>query len=166
MAPHTNMHSLTNTHTHTTHTHTHTRSDTNTPFQWIVDRGIRWSNLRPGTLVLNHCECQSSLRTSVVVCTDLSGKQPHRQISAGSKVASGSLGCVMVSLLARNARDVGSIPALGIVFHIFIRSRILQRRTTTLLYRDWARWLNWYSTGLSCVRSSVWTHGQRQTKDL
>ena len=35
-------------------------------------------------------------------------------------VASGNLGSVMVSTQVRNARDVGSIPALGAIFPIFI----------------------------------------------
>ena len=48
---------------------------------------------------------------TVVVCTDLSGKEPHIHIGM-----SRSLCGVMVSTLARNARDVGSIPALGTTF--------------------------------------------------
>ena len=44
---------------------------------------------------------------SVVVCTDPSGKELHRQIGVGR---SGSLGRVIVSTLAWNARDLGSIP--------------------------------------------------------
>ena len=35
-------------------------------------------------------------------------------------VTAGSLDGLMVSTLARNARDVGSIPALGTIFPIFI----------------------------------------------
>ena len=53
---------------------------------------------------------------SVVVCTDLSGKESHRQIGMGSMAASCSLVIVMVSTLvstlAQTARDVGSIPTL------------------------------------------------------
>ena len=44
----------------------------------------------------------------------------HIQVSVGSMVTAGSLGGVMVSTLTRNARDVGSISALGPVFPIFI----------------------------------------------
>ena len=61
----------------------------------------------------------------VVVCTNLSGKEPHRQAGIGKVVTSGSLGDVMVSTLAQNARGVGSIPALGTIFPIFITSTTL-----------------------------------------
>ena len=54
---------------------------------------------------------------SAVVCTDLSAKEPHRQ---AGMVTSGSLGGVMVITPAPNARQVGSIPALGKIFPIFI----------------------------------------------
>ena len=57
---------------------------------------------------------------TVVVCTDFSGKEPHGQAGVGMVLTSGSLGGVIVSTLARNARDVGSIPALGTIFPIFI----------------------------------------------
>ena len=60
------------------------------------------------------------METSVVVCTDLSGKKPHGQVGMGIVMTSGSLGCIMFSTLAQNARDVDSIPALGIVLPIFI----------------------------------------------
>ena len=56
----------------------------------------------------------------MVVYTALSGRNPHRQVGVGSMVTSGSLGAVMVSTLAWNARDVGLIPALGTMFPIFI----------------------------------------------
>ena len=56
---------------------------------------------------------------SVVVCTDLSGKEPHRQVGVSMVVTSGSLGGVMVSTLDQNAKDVCSIPALGAIFLIF-----------------------------------------------
>ena len=39
----------------------------------------------------------------------------------GIVVTSGSLHGVMVSTLAQNARDVGSVPALGTIFPIFIK---------------------------------------------
>ena len=41
---------------------------------------------------------------SVVVCTDLSGKEPHRQVGVGMVGISGSLGGVMISTLAWNAK--------------------------------------------------------------
>ena len=57
---------------------------------------------------------------SVIVCTDLSGKAPHREVGLGSMVTSVSLGGEMVSTLAQNASDVGLITALGPIFPIFI----------------------------------------------
>ena len=48
---------------------------------------------------------------SVVVCADLSSKDPHRQVGVDRMVAGGSQGGVMVSTLVWNARDVGSFPA-------------------------------------------------------
>ena len=44
----------------------------------------------------------------------------HKQVGMGIVVKSGSLCGVMVSTLARNASDVGSIPALSTIFPIFI----------------------------------------------
>ena len=44
----------------------------------------------------------------------------HKQVGVGEMVISGSLGAVMIIILAQNARDVGSIPALGAKFPIFI----------------------------------------------
>ena len=52
----------------------------------------------------------------VVVCTHLSGKEPHRQVGVGRVVESGSLGGVMISTLAEIARDVGLISALELYF--------------------------------------------------
>ena len=63
---------------------------------------------------------------SVVGCTDLSGKELHRQVGMGKMVTSVSLGGIMVSTLAWNARDVGSI--LGTVFPIFITPMIFVSR--------------------------------------
>ena len=58
--------------------------------------------------------------TSVVVYADLLGKEPHRQVSGGPIVTSGSLGDEMVNPLIQNARDLGSIPALCAIFPTFI----------------------------------------------
>ena len=58
----------------------------------------------------------------VVVCTDLPGKDLHRQVGVDRIVTSWHLGGVMVSSLAQNARDVGSRPTLGTIFPIFITS--------------------------------------------
>ena len=51
----------------------------------------------------------------VVVYTDLSGKEPLWQVAV---VRSGSLGGVMASTLAQNARDEGFIVTLGAIFPI------------------------------------------------
>ena len=56
---------------------------------------------------------------TVVVCTDFSGKELHRQVGVDRVSTSGSLGGVMVSTLAWNARNVGLIPTLD-MFPIFI----------------------------------------------
>ena len=56
----------------------------------------------------------------VVVCTDVLGKERHRQVGVGVVVTSGNLGHVMVSALAWKARDAGSIPSLGTIFSTFI----------------------------------------------
>ena len=74
--------------------------------------------------------CQSSLNSKsyniVVVCIDLSGKEPHRQVSVVR-----SPGGVMVTTLARNPRDVGSIPALGTILPIFLTRKTLVAVTMT-----------------------------------
>ena len=54
----------------------------------------------------------------LVVCTDLSAKTPPRQVGIGRVVTSGSLGGVMVSTLARSARDVSSAPKQDILFNL------------------------------------------------
>ena len=55
----------------------------------------------------------------VVVCIHIADKEPY-----GSVLTPGKLGGVMVSILAWNARYVGSIPAPGAIFLIFIISTI------------------------------------------
>ena len=60
------------------------------------------------------------LQNIVVACTDLCGKELHRQVGVGIVVTPGKpMGC-NASTLAWNAREVGSSPALGTVFPIFI----------------------------------------------
>ena len=54
----------------------------------------------------------------IVDYTDLSGKNPYRQVGMGTVVTSGSLGSVMVSRLAHNVRYVSLIPALGTILPI------------------------------------------------
>ena len=39
------------------------------------------------------------LNSSVAVCTDISGKEPHTQVGMGTVIASGSLGSVMTYYL-------------------------------------------------------------------
>ena len=56
----------------------------------------------------------------VVVCTDLSDKEPHRHVGMGELVTSGSLYRVMVNTQTHNARDMGSIPALWVIFLFLI----------------------------------------------
>ena len=51
----------------------------------------------------------------LVVCTDLWVKELHIQVGVDIVVTSGN-----GSTLARNARDVGSIPILGTIFLIFV----------------------------------------------
>ena len=50
----------------------------------------------------------------------------------GTVVTSGSLGGVMVRMLAQNARDVGSIPTLGAIFPIFITDTTVLKEVTIL----------------------------------
>ena len=61
---------------------------------------------------------------SAVVCTDLSGSHVEREIGAGKIVTPASLDGVMASILTRKVRDVGSIPAPGAIFPIFITPTI------------------------------------------
>ena len=51
---------------------------------------------------------------NVIVCTDLSGKEPQRQVDVDRVVTSGRLGGV--NTLAQNARCVRSILAIGAIF--------------------------------------------------
>ena len=52
--------------------------------------------------------------------SDLSSKEPHRQVNVTKVMTSGRLCGVMVSTLAQNARDVGYIPTLGAILPNFI----------------------------------------------
>ena len=56
----------------------------------------------------------------VVICTDLGGKEPNRQVGEGMVVTPGKPTWCNGSPLTRNDRDVGSSPALGTIFPIFI----------------------------------------------
>ena len=74
-----------------------------------------------------------TLLMSEVLCIDLSGKEPNRQVGVDRVVASGSLGDVMVSALPRNANNVGSIPVLGAIFPIFTHTHTHTDHTTILV---------------------------------
>ena len=50
---------------------------------------------------------------SVVVCTDLSGKEPHRQLDVDRVMTSVRIGGIMVGTLSRNAGDIGLISGPG-----------------------------------------------------
>ena len=60
-----------------------------------------------------------------MACSDLSSKEPQREVGVDRVMTSGSLGGVMVW----NTRDVGSIPALGAIFPIFITPTTLVAMT-------------------------------------
>ena len=66
-----------------------------------------------------HNNIYSSNVMSAVVCTDLSGKEPHKEVDIDRVIASGSLGGVIVSSVARTAKELGSIPTLGAIFPTF-----------------------------------------------
>ena len=66
----------------------------------------------------------------VVDCINLSGNKLHTHVGVDTV----SLGAVMDSTLAWNARDVGSIPALSTIFLIFITPTLLVA-VTIILYK-------------------------------
>ena len=71
---------------------------------------------------------------TVVSWTVLSGKKPHRQVGVGTVVTSLSSRGIMVRALARNTRDVGSIPILDKIFPIsFTPTTILNFSCDVLL---------------------------------
>ena len=51
----------------------------------------------------------SSLNKETDKQNDILGKEPHTQVGVGMRVTSGSLGGVMISTLAWNAKDESSI---------------------------------------------------------
>ena len=70
-----------------------------------------------------------NVNDSVVVCTDFSGKEPHRQLSMGMVVTSGILGGVMVSVIVytdlsgkepHRQVGVGSIVISGILGGVMV----------------------------------------------
>ena len=93
--------------------------------------------------VLKDLQFQEGRRVSVAVCTDISGKELHRQVGMGKTVTSRA----QVSTLA-NVRGVRSTPALSTIFHIFIThpreyffneqvSRMWRYLTPKLLSANW-----------------------------
>ena len=68
---------------------------------------------------------------SVLVCTDLSGKEPHMHVGVGSVVKSGNLDGVLVSTLAQNAGDACSGATLSATFPHFHHTN--DNTTLTLL---------------------------------
>ena len=70
----------------------------------------------------------------MVVRTDLSGKESHRQGGVGKVVTLGNLGGIMVTTLAWNARGVGSIPAPSEILPIFNRSYYIHLRLSKSEY--------------------------------
>ena len=78
--------------------------------------------------------------TILVVCTNLSDKEPYRQVNVDRVTTSGSLAGVMVSVLARNATYVSSIPAVCEIFPIFIIP-ITLGAVTWILYKVCTLWL-------------------------
>ena len=73
-------------------------------------------------VIVSHKRLRIPRGMSVIVYTDLSCKELRRQVAVGRVMASGHLGDVIliVSTLACNVRDVGSISALGAIFPLFI----------------------------------------------
>ena len=61
--------------------------------------------------------------SSVLACTNLSVN--GRQVGMGNMVTSGSVDGVMVSILPLNSSDMGSVHAVGAIFHIFINPTTL-----------------------------------------
>ena len=90
--------------------------------------------------------------STVVVSTDLSRKEPKRRAGVCRVVTSEIIDDVMVSTLTLNTRDVGSIPALDVIFPIFITPMTLVS-VTMILYKLRTVWLlNVYvSALLICV---------------
>ena len=90
---------------------------------------IRWQGLLASSLPRTKKILSPPVMLLVItVCTDLSGKEAHRQVGMDKVVTSRSLAGVMVSTMAQNARDMGRITTLGTIFPIFI--------TPTIIYLD------------------------------
>ena len=91
------------------------------------------------------------------VCTDLSSKEPHRQVYAGKLETSGSPGAAMVSTLTCKKYNVGSTPALGIIFPIFITPMTLGAMTR-ILYKLYAVQDHWKYCAWSRIQTHTFSH--------
>ena len=60
----------------------------------------------------------------VIFSTDLSDKEPHRQVDVDRVMISGRLGGVMVSTLAQNIGGIGSNHAPGEIYPILINPMV------------------------------------------
>ena len=86
-----------------------------------------------------------------MICTDLSGKAPHRQVDMDRVMTLRCLGGLMVITQARNARDV--VSHLGMIFPIFIMPppTPMTGVMTRILYKLIAVWLLKYSKYIVCM---------------
>ena len=76
---------------------------------------------------------------NILVCTDLSGKELHRQVGVDRMMTLWIQGGVMVSTLAINARGVGSNTAPGTIFPSFITSKIMTWFTLSIFVKACVR---------------------------
>ena len=67
-----------------------------------------------------HYSGKEIMQAIVIGYTDLSSKEPHRQVGVGRVGTSGSLGGLIVSTMVQHAKHVAWIPALGAIFPIFV----------------------------------------------
>ena len=72
----------------------------------------------------------------LVDCTDLSGKDAHRQVVIGMVVTAGILGGLMVSILVWNASDVSLILALRTLFPVFITPMTIDQSKHNVLHHE------------------------------
>ena len=72
---------------------------------FILGLNARYMGLIPAISKIFSIFTYNSRESSVVVCTELSGKEAQRQVDAGKVVTSGSIGGIMVSRMTQNARD-------------------------------------------------------------
>ena len=90
----------------------------------------------------------------VVVCTDLSGKEPHRLLGMGRVVTSGILCGVMLSTLAWNARCQFDFCSWSDISHFHHRPPMTLVDVTMILYMLHPVWL----LNLPCVYMYMHMH--------